>query len=72
MSDSSNGAGLGFLLILVTVGSWLGSGLMAWNWIQPHSFGGMLVFLFAWPICGYLVDTVLAFVIAAIAALFRN
>lgn len=72
MSDSAGGAVLGFLLVVATIGSWLGSGFLAWNWVNPHSFGGMLVFLFAWSVCGYLVDTVLAFVIASVAALFSN
>jgi hypothetical protein len=72
MSNSSDGAGLGFLLVLVTIGSWLGSGYMAWNWVNPHSFGSTLVFLFVWPICGYLVDTVLAFVIGSIMAILNK
>lgn len=72
MSNSSDGAGLGFLLVLVTIGSWLGSGYMAWNWVNPHSFGSTLMFLFVWPICGYLLDTVLALVIASIASIFSK
>ncbi|PIY09171.1 MAG: hypothetical protein COZ18_08465 [Flexibacter sp. CG_4_10_14_3_um_filter_32_15] len=72
MSNSSEGTGIAFLFVVVTIGSWLGSGYMAWNWIEPHSFGSTLVFLFVWPLCGYLVDTVLAFVIATIVALFNK
>jgi hypothetical protein len=74
MSNSSDGAGagLGFLLVLVTIGSWLGSGYLAWNWIEPHSFGSTLLFLFVWPLFGYFTDTVLALVIASVAAIFSK
>ncbi len=72
MSNSSDDTGISFLLVLVTIGSWLVSGYMAWNWIHPHSFGGVLAFLFVWPICGYLIDTILAFGIASVMAIFNK
>ena len=47
MSNSGGGA---FIVImwLVTIGISIGSGIMAWNWIEPNSFFGVVGFLIAW------------------------
>lgn len=72
LNNNSDEGGIAFLFIIIMISSWLGSGYMAWNWIEPRSFTGVLAFLFVWPICGYLVDTVLAFVVASIMAIFNK
>jgi hypothetical protein len=50
MSNSENGGGLIGLMWLVTIGISIGSGVMAWNWIEPDSFFGAIGFLIAWGI----------------------
>ena len=50
MSNSDNGGVLIGLMYLVTVGISIGSGVMAWNWIEPDSFLGVIGFLIAWAI----------------------
>jgi hypothetical protein len=50
MSNSDNGGALIGLMWLVTVGISIGSGVMAWNWIEPDSFFGALGFLIVWAI----------------------
>jgi hypothetical protein len=47
MSNSKEGA-LIILMWFVTIGISIGSGVMAWNWIEPESFLGAIVFIIAW------------------------
>ncbi|MGY5851855.1 hypothetical protein [Salegentibacter sp. F14] len=50
MSNSDNGGVLIGLMWLVTIGISIGSGVMAWNWIEPESFLGAIGFLIVWAI----------------------
>ncbi|GAA4932897.1 hypothetical protein GCM10023314_01630 [Algibacter agarivorans] len=50
MSNSDNGGTLIGLIWLVTIGISIGSGIMAWNWIEPDSFFGAIGFLIVWGI----------------------
>lgn len=49
MSNSKEGA-LIILMWFVTIGISIGSGVMAWNWIEPESFLGAIVFIIAWGV----------------------
>lgn len=71
MENSHNESGFALLFTLATIASWLGSGYMAWSITHPRSFGGILFFLFAWAICGYIVDFIIAAVLAFIMTLFK-
>ena len=50
MSNSDNGGALVILLWIVTIAISIGSGIMAWNWIEPESFWGAIVFLILWGV----------------------
>jgi len=50
MSNSDNVGALIGLMWLVTIGISIGSGVMAWNWIEPESFFGAIGFLIVWGI----------------------
>lgn len=50
MSSSDNGGALVALLWIVTIIISIGSGILAWNWIEPESFWGAIGFLIAWGI----------------------
>lgn len=50
MSNSNNGDVLIGLMWLVTICVSIGSGIMAWNWIEPKSFFGAIGFLIAWAV----------------------
>ncbi len=50
MSNSGNDGCFLALLWIVTIAISIGSGILAWNWIEPESFGGALLFLIAWGI----------------------
>jgi len=50
MSNSDSGGCLIGLLWLVTIGISIGSGVTAWNWIEPDSFFGAIGFLIVWAI----------------------
>lgn len=50
MSNSDNTGMLLGLMWLVTIGISIGSGVLAWNWIDPDSFLGAIGFLIVWAI----------------------
>ena len=51
MSNSDNeGRAIGALLLIVTIAIAIGSGILAWNWIDPHSFWGGIKFLIVWGV----------------------
>ncbi len=50
MSNSDNGGCLVALLWIVTIGISIGSGVMAWNWIEPDSFLSGVGFIILWGI----------------------
>lgn len=64
MSDSE-GALIG-LMWVVTIGISIGSGIMAWNWIEPNGFFGAIGFLIVWGI----LSKIGHFIAMGIVALF--
>jgi hypothetical protein len=50
MSNSDNGLVLVALLWFVTIVISVGSGIIAWEWIEPEGFWGTIVFLILWGI----------------------
>ena len=50
MSNSDNGGSLVAVLWIATIFISIGSGVMAWNWVEPESFFGALGFLILWGI----------------------
>lgn len=50
MSDSSESGVLIGIMWIVTIGISIGSGIMAWNWIDPDSFIGAIGFLIIWAV----------------------
>ena len=49
MSNSNDGC-LFIFLWIATIAISIGSGIMAWNWIEPESFWGAIGFLILWGI----------------------
>jgi len=47
-----------FALIAIVgrIATWIISGTMAWNWVEPESFFGAVGFLIAWGVIGKVVD----------------
>jgi len=50
MSDSSEAGCLSIAIIIITLAISIGSGMIAWNWIEPEGFWGAIVFLIAWGV----------------------
>ncbi|WP_431471865.1 hypothetical protein I5168_11545 [Nonlabens sp. SCSIO 43208] len=50
MSNSSEDGALMGLMWIVTIGISIGSGFMAWNWVDPDSFIGAIGFLIIWGV----------------------
>lgn len=68
MSNSSEASCLGILVVVGHIADWLGSGYIAWNWVEPDSLESAILFLLAWGIIGYVFQIVLGLVIAAIGS----
>jgi hypothetical protein len=50
MSDSSEAGCLSIAIIIITLAISIGSGMIAWNWIEPEGFWGAIVFIIAWGV----------------------
>jgi len=50
MSNSNSGGALIGLMWLVTILISIGSGVIAWNWVEPESFLGAIGFLIVWGV----------------------
>lgn len=70
MSNSDASGCLGAFLIISKIASWIGSGVISWNWIEPDSFGRAIIFLIIWGIMGYIIDMILALILAGLASMF--
>ena len=74
MSNSDNSGWLGIVTIVMIViyaAAWIGTGIMAWNWVEPDSFGGAILFLIAWGIFGYIAQIIGGLIIAGIASMME-
>jgi len=65
-SDTTGGC-FAIVIIIGTTVSWIGSGALAWNWLEPDSFGQVVVFLIVWGILGKVFDFVLSFILVGLA-----
>lgn len=50
MSDNSSASGLAVIMWLITGILSIGSGVLAWDWLEPESFIGVIVFLILWGV----------------------
>jgi hypothetical protein len=50
MSDSDNGGCIAAVLWIVTVAISIGSGVLAWRWVDPDSFIKGVLFIIVWGI----------------------
>jgi len=72
MSNSENGGCLLMvLMIVIYAAAWIGTGTMAWNWVNPKSFGGAILFFIAWSILGYIAQIIGGFIIGAIGSMMK-
>lgn len=71
MSNSENGGCLAFFAIVIPIAGWLGTGYMAWNWVEPESFWGAIKFLIAWGILGAIAQFLAGLIIAGIASTMK-
>lgn len=67
-SDATGGV-LAVIMFIGVIASWVLSGIVAWNWVEPDSFGGALVFILVWGIIGKVFDFGISLVIAGIASI---
>jgi ABC-type sugar transport system permease subunit len=71
MSNSDNSGCLGIVMIVIYVAAWIGTGTLAWYWVEPDSFWGAIKFLIVWGILGYIAQIVGGLIIAGIASMME-
>lgn len=69
MGHSEGEGCLMFILWIGTIAISIGSGLMAWEWIEPDSFFGAVVFIVVWSILSYIGHMIAAFIVAILGGL---
>ncbi|OFY42376.1 MAG: hypothetical protein A2X18_10845 [Bacteroidetes bacterium GWF2_40_14] len=69
MNASNNGGSFGFVVLLGTIAVSILSGILAWNWIEPESFFGAIIFLIAWSLFSYIGYLVLGGIVALFGGL---
>lgn len=71
--DNQDAAGgcLALIMLIATGASWIGSGLISWSWLEPDSFGQVLLFIIVWGILGKVFDVILTGILIALASLFQ-
>lgn len=69
MSDSTKGAFLSIFIIIIYVVAWVGTGTLAWNWVEPENFWGAVKFIIAWGILGYIAQLIGMAIVAGVASI---
>ena len=67
MSNSNYGETFSALMWIATVAFSIIAGIIAWNWIEPDSFGSFIGFLFFWAVFSA-VGRFLAMILVAMIA----
>lgn len=71
MSDN-NALGCSVVFVVIArIAAFIGPGFLAWDWIEPDSFGSAILFLLLWSILGF-VAQLLVFGIAVLLAKANN
>lgn len=52
MSDNNELGCLMLFVIVARIAAFLAPGFLAWDWIEPDSFGSFILFLLVWSILG--------------------
>ena len=68
MSDNTAVGCLGAFLWIGAIALSIVAGILAWNWIEPDSFGSVILFLIAWSFLNYIGS----FIVMGILALFSK
>jgi hypothetical protein len=58
-------------MIIIPIATWIGTGYMAWNWVEPDSFWGAIKFLIAWGIFGFIAQIIGGLIISGIASMME-
>jgi hypothetical protein len=72
MSNSNASGCFGILFVIGHVASWIGAGILAWNWVAPDSFGRAILFIIAWGLIGAITDFILMLILIGITKLFEG
>lgn len=63
---------LGILIVIVDILVVIGSGILAWNWVDPDSFWTGVLFVIVWGILSSVGYGLVKLIFAGLAAIFGN
>ncbi len=72
MNDSNYGCIIIGLLYSATIAVFIGSGFLAWNWIEPDSFWSAVGFLITWGILTKAGHFIVSLIITGIVSIFKQ
>lgn len=71
MSNSNDGGCLAIFAIIIPIATWIWTGTMAWDWVEPENFWGAIKFLIVWGIFGYIAQIIGGLIIAGIVSMME-
>jgi hypothetical protein len=71
MNNSNMAKCLAVILWIITIGISVGSGILAWDWIEPKSFWEVIRFLIVWGILSYIGHLIATGITAVISSLIE-
>lgn len=69
MSNSSIGCIFEWLFFIATAAVCIGSGFLAWDWIEPDSFWSVVGFLIIWGVLAKVGHFIMSLIIMGIASI---
>lgn len=70
-SEAAVGGCLAISMIVIPIATWLGTGYIAYDWVEPEGFLGSIKFLIAWSILGYIAQLIVGLIVAGISSMFE-
>lgn len=72
MGEGTAAGCLGVLIVFVDIAMLVGCGILAWNWIDPDSFGRGILFVIIWGVLSSVGHGLVQLLIGGLAALFGD
>ena len=65
-SDNATAGCIVFIIGIIPIITWAGTGYIAWKWVEPTNFSGAIIFILAWGVLGYIAKFLFSLILAAI------
>lgn len=72
MSENTASGCLGAFMWIGTIAISIGAGILSWNWIEPHSFWGVIKFLIVWGVFSYIGHLITMGIVALFSSMLSK